>query len=119
MSAPTGEQAALGRSGAAINLDELVLCFRLHANLARASVLIAHDRECAAWFLQVARAAVEEPDAPLPSEVLRELHRLLDVAVRSLESGDVAGADSATALAEGLCVVRMLRRASSPQRSPA
>ena len=104
---------------AAIGLGELALCFRLQANLARASVLLGIDGERACWFLAVAEAALEEPDAPLPAEVLLELRRLVGAASAALHGGDVARAASSVALAEGLCVVRMLRRVASPDRSSA
>lgn len=100
-------------------LGELALCFRLHANLARASVLLRIDGERAGWFLAVARAALIEPDAPLPADVLLELRRLVGAASASLREGDVARAESSIALAEGLCVVRMLRRLTATERGAA
>lgn len=103
----------------AARLDGLALCFRLHANLARAAALLPVDHERAGWFLVVAEAALARADAPLPVEVLCELRRLVEAALQPLREGDIPAAESSVALAEGLCVVSMLRRETAPERRPA
>lgn len=115
----TGSSGVPLQPPGAFGLDELALCFRLHANLARASVLLRIDGKRAGWFLAAARAALDESRARLSPHLLLELRRLVDAASASLDAGDVPHAESSTALAEGLCVVRMLRRVDSADRSSA
>lgn len=94
---------------AAFPLGGLAACLRLHAHLARASVLLRLDRERAGRLLAMARAAAETPRVPLDPRVARELCSLLDQAARACAAGDIPGAESSTALAEGLCLAGMVR----------
>lgn len=90
-------------------LEGLAACLRLHAHVARASVLLRLDRERAGRLLAMARAEAETPRVLLDPRVARELRSLLDQAARACAGGDIPGAESSTALAEGLCLAGMVR----------
>lgn len=103
-----GVQTGAGREELAARLVEVAFYLRLHADLARACVLLERDPERARWLLAAAAAALEDAPVPLPRGVLSELRRLVAEATRLERQGDPGGAERPLSLAQGLCSLRLL-----------